>query len=105
MNVMSLLKACRLISVLLAILIFFTPSFFFSQNLASVCNLFQQKESKPAGPCGHKALSSKANPVELGMGLTSAPLPENIHRLFSLDLLSDSFVPITLQPNSPPLRC
>jgi hypothetical protein len=105
MNIMARLKAYRRIFIVLGIFIIFSPPLFFSQNLASICNLFQQKEGKPDGPCGHKALSPKANPVELGMGLTSSPLPENAYRLFALDPLPDSFVLFPAHLNSLPLRC
>jgi hypothetical protein len=105
MNTMAGLKAYRRLFVVLGIFIIFSPPLFFSQNLASICNLFQQKEGKPGGPCGYKALSPKANPVELGMGLTSSPFPENAHRLLALDHLPDPFVLFPAQPNALPLRC
>jgi hypothetical protein len=105
MNIMARLKAYRKIFIVLGIFIIFSPPLFFSQNLASICNLFQQKEGKPDGPCGHKALSPKASPVELGMGLVSGPVPENAHRLLALGPLPDLFVLFPAQPSSLPLRC
>jgi len=105
MKVMAFLKDCRGMPIILAIFILFAPPLFFSQNLATACNLFQQKGDKPSGPCGHKALSPKVNPMELGMGLISGPVPENAHRLFALDPLPDPFILFPAQPNSLPLRC
>ena len=95
----------RKIPIVLAIFILFAPPVFFSKNLATVCTLFQEKKAEPAGPCGHKALSPKVNPMELGMGLISRPVPENAHRLFALDPLTDPFILFPAQPNSLPLRC
>ena len=105
MNAMAFLKACRGISILLAIFILFTPPVFFSQNLAGVCNLFQQKQGEPSGPCGHKALSPKVNAMEFGMGLISGPVPENGHRLSASSPLPNPFVLFPVQSNSLPLRC
>ena len=99
------LKDYRGIRIILAIFILLALPLFFSQNLATVCNLFQQKGDKPSGPCGHRALSPKGNPVEVGMELTSSPVPENPLRMFVLDPLSDLFVLVPSQSNSLPLRC
>jgi hypothetical protein len=99
------LKAHRGIRIILGIFIFLALPLFFSQNLATVCNIFQQKGDKPSGPCGHKALSPKANPVEAGMELTSSPVPDNAFRLCALNPLLDLFVLVPSSSNSLPLRC
>jgi len=105
MNVMVRLKAYQRIPIILAIFILLAPPLFFAQNLATACNFFHQKGYKPSGPCGHKALSPKANPFEAGMELTSSPAPENPLRLCVLAYFSDLFVLASPQPNSLPLRC
>jgi hypothetical protein len=105
MKVMALSKDWRRISIFLAIFIFFVPPFFFSQNLATACNLFQQKEGKPSGPCGHKALSPKVNPMEFEMGLISGPVPENDLFVFSAIPLPNHFVLFPVRSNLLPLRC
>jgi hypothetical protein len=105
MKVMASLKFCRKIPIVLAIFLFFAPPIFFSQKLATACNLFQQKQGEPSSPCGHKALFPKATPMELGMGLTSGPLPENGHFVFASSPIPNLSVPAPVQPNSPPLRC
>ena len=105
MKVMASLKACRKIPIVLVIFLFFASPLFFSQKLATVCNLFQPKQAEPSGPCGHKALSPKVNPMELGMGLTSAPVPENGEFVFASSPIPNLSVLAPFQPNSPPLRC
>ena len=105
MKVMASLKFCRKIFLVLAIILFFAPPIFFSQKLATACNLFQQKQGEPPGPCGHKALSPKVNPMELGMGLTSGPVMEHGHFVFTSGPIPSLFVLAPVQPNSPPLRC
>jgi hypothetical protein len=105
MNFMALLGSCRKIPIALAIFILFAPSVFFSQNLATVCTLFLQKQGESSGPCGHKALSPKVNPMELEMGLTSGPVMEYGHFAFSSSPIPNLSVHGPVQPDSPPLRC
>jgi hypothetical protein len=102
---MARLKAYRRIPVVLAIFILFAPPILFSQNLATVCTLFQQKQGEPSGPCGHKALSPKANPMEFGMGLIAGPVPENGHFVLTSSPLPNPFVLFPVQSSSLPLRC
>jgi hypothetical protein len=97
MKVMASLKACREIPIVLVIFLFFASPLFFSQKLTTVCNLFQPKQ--------HKALSPKVNPMELGMGLTSGPVPENGDFAFASSPIPNLSVLAPFQPNSPPLRC
>jgi hypothetical protein len=105
MKVMALMKTCRGIAILLAMFIFFAPPIVFSQKLATVCTLFQQKQGEASGPCGHKALSPKANPMEFGMGLTAGPVPENGHFVLTSSPLPNRFVLFPVQSSLPPLRC
>jgi len=95
----------RKIPIVLAIFILFAPPVLFSKNLATVCTLFQEKKAEPSGPCGHKVLSPKANPLELGMGLISGPVPENAYPLVAMAPLPSAFVLFPAQPSSLPLRC
>ena len=105
MNFMALLRSCRKIPIALAIFILFAPSVFFSKNLATVCTLFLQKQGEPSGPCGHKALSPKVNPMELGMGLTSGPALGNGHFVLASSHVPNLFDLFPVESNSPPLRC
>jgi len=102
---MARLKAYRRILIVLAIFILFAPPIVFSQKLATVCTLFQQKQGEASGPCGHKALSPKVNPMEFGMGLTAGPVPENGHFVFTSSPLPSRFVLLPVQSSSLPLRC
>jgi hypothetical protein len=102
---MARLIAFRRISIFLAIFIFLAPPVVFSQNLATVCHLFYQKQGKPSGPCGHKALLPKVSPIELGTALTSSLILEAGHSVFAPTLLPDLFALFAVQPNSIPLRC
>ena len=89
----------------LAIFILFAPPVFFSKNLAAVSTLFLQKRGEPSGPCGHKAISPKVNPMELGMGLTSGPALGNGHFVLASSHVPNHFDLFPVEPNSPPLRC
>ena len=104
MNFMALLRSCRKVPIALAIFILFA-TVFFSKNLATVCTLFLQKQGEPSGACGHKALSPKVNPMELGMGLTSGPALGNGHFVLASSHVPNLFDLFPVESNSPPLRC
>jgi hypothetical protein len=63
-----------------------------------------KNQLEPSGPCGHKALFLKADPMEAGLGMAPQPISENAHAAV------ESLYPARLSPSvvlskSLPLRC
>jgi hypothetical protein len=96
-----------IVSVALMILFVVGPPAAFASKLPTVCNIFSQKTTEKASPCGHRTIFSKIQDKAFEVGVvlffnvdfeTSDFLP--IHS----DPLSVSF-PFGSNPQSSPLRC
>ena len=53
-------KHILFVSVVLMILFVVGPPVAMASNLPTVCNIFSQKKSEKAEPCGHRAIFSKS---------------------------------------------
>jgi hypothetical protein len=96
-----------IISVALMIIFVVGPPAAFASRLPTVCNLFSQKTTEKAGPCGHRAIFSKIQDKSFEAGAVLIPGVdfETSHFLIvQSNPLSVSF-PFGSNPQSSPLRC
>ena len=96
-----------IVSVMLMILFVVGPPTAMASNLPTVCNIFSQKKSEKAGPCGHRAIFSKIQDKSFQVeAVLSFDVDfETSHFLIiQSNPLSVSF-PFGSNPQSSPLRC
>ena len=96
-----------IISVMLMILFVVGPPAAMASKLPTVCNIFSQKTTEKAGPCGHRAIFSKVQDKSFQVeAVLSFDVDfETSHFLIiQSNPLSVSF-PFGSNPQSSPLRC
>jgi hypothetical protein len=96
-----------ILSVVLMILFVVGPPAAMASKLPTVCNIFSQKTTEKAGPCGHRAIFSKIQDksfqVEAVLSF-DVDFESGHFLIIQSNPLSVSF-PFGSNPQSSPLRC
>ena len=96
-----------IVSVVLMILFVVGPPAALASRLPTVCNLFSQKTTEKAGPCGHRAIFSKIQDRSFEVGAVLVPgvgFEAGHFLIIRSNPLSVSF-PFGTNSQSSPLRC
>ena len=96
-----------IISVMLMILFVVGPPAAMASKLPTVCNIFSQKTTEKAGPCGHRAIFSKVQDrsFQVEAVLSFDVDFETSHFLIIQSNPISAFLPFGSNPQSSPLRC
>jgi len=96
-----------IVSIVLMILFVLGPPAAMASNLPTVCNIFSQKPTEKAGPCGHRAIFSKMQDKSFEVGAVLIPSVDfeiSHFLIIQSNPLSVSFS-FESNPQSSPLRC